>query len=180
MQRRQGGNHIFVWTGLLEYTPSEDELATVLAHEIAHVIAGHTDSDPAIETRKILIRIGAIAAGMAAGIATGGAEAGSVADLVAGMTSSVGEGLFVNPWSQEKELEADQVGLFLMAEAGYNPQHAIDFWLKFQKEANTLGPLQFLSTHPPAKERIEQLRKIFPLAQRRYQQAIRAELYRQK
>ena len=64
------GNHVFVWSGLLNSVSSDDELSVIIAHELSHVLAGHTDPDPNEEVKKILISVGAIAAGVAVSAAT--------------------------------------------------------------------------------------------------------------
>jgi len=59
------GNHVFIWSGMLDWIQSDDELATILGHELAHVLARHTDPDPNEAAKKMLIRVGAIAASIA-------------------------------------------------------------------------------------------------------------------
>jgi metalloendopeptidase OMA1, mitochondrial len=163
------GNHVFVWTGMINATQSEDELAAVLSHEISHVLARHTDPDPQEELRKILVQVGAAAAGMAAAYATRNPSySRTVGDLTSSAAQEIGSGFLVNPYSRDKELEADQIGLFLMADAKYDPQGAVNFWSRAQSDPEFGSSLAFFSTHPPAGDRLEQLKRILPQAEARY------------
>lgn len=161
------GNFVFVWTGLLDFTRSDAELAAVVSHEIGHVLAGHTDSDPLEEAQSIMSgiagRIGASAAGNSLGPAAG----------IAGMVIEEGlKALLVNPGLQQKEYEADQIGLFLMADAGYNPESAISFWTRAAKDPDLSGaPIQALSSHPSSSARLERLERLMPEAEARYRGA---------
>ncbi len=160
------GNHVFIWSGMLDFAPTEQELSTVLAHELAHVLAGHTDPDPNEEFKNIMIQVGAAAVGIALSATTRDPYLGqNIGNLGAAITEQVGSGVLVNPYSQMMELEADQIGLMIMAKARYNPQAAIDFWTKMERDPSASTDLQFFSTHPPAEERLSKLKQALPLAQ---------------
>lgn len=163
------GNHVFVWTGMLDEVKSDDELATVLAHEISHVLARHTDPDPNEELKRLAVGIGAMAAGIAVSAAVKdpywGQQAGR---LTSGLTQQVGHGLAVNPFSRELEYEADQIGLFLMTRAGFDPQGAISFWSRAKNDIDFSNGLTFFSTHPPAEERLSRLTALLPQATGQY------------
>jgi hypothetical protein len=163
------GNHVFIWTGLLDSTKNEAELATILAHEISHVLAGHTDPDPNEEAKKLLIAIGSMAAGIAVSAATHSPSwSQNIGDATSQVTSELGNSLLIYPYSRDKEYEADQIGLFLMADAKYDPQAALDFWERAENDPELAGTMGFLSTHPPAKDRLERLKQLFPQAEARY------------
>ena len=162
------GNHVFIWTGLLDATKNEAELATILAHEIAHVLAGHTEPDPNEEIKKLLINVGAMAAGIAVTYATRGAYAGDLGNLTSSLTEQMANTLLLYPYDRDKELEADQVGLFLMARAHYDPNAAIEFWSRAEADPELSGNLNFLSTHPPAHDRLERLKQLLPEAMAQY------------
>jgi len=151
------GNHIFIWTGMIDATQNEDELAGVLAHEIGHVLLKHTEPSDGDEFREVMIQIGAFAIGTAASIAVGGAGARMAGQIASSATKQVGEGLFVNPYNREKELEADIVGLYLVKKAGYDPQAVINFWRRALNDPAFSASIPFLSTHPPAEERLVKL-----------------------
>ena len=164
------GNHVFVWTGMLESTHSDEELATVLSHEISHILAGHTDPDPNEEVKQLLINIGAIAAGVAVSAATRSPTwSGDLGRLASSATQELGNGFLLYPYSRDRELEADQIGLFIMADAKYNPSAAIDFWTKIPSDPDYREGPSFLSTHPAAEERIKSLRALLPQAMSRFQ-----------
>lgn len=158
------GNYIFVWSGMLQAADNDDELAAVLAHEIGHALAGHTSPTASEETSEIIAGI----AGTAAGTAMSYSGYGGAARLVASLVNESMKALIVNPESQRKELEADQIGLFLLADAGYDPQKAVDFWRRASYDPVLAGDqMTFLSTHPSAGERVENLEKMLPDALRR-------------
>ncbi len=163
------GNHVFVWTGMINTAKSDNELAAVLSHEMSHVLARHTDPDPNEDLRKFMVQLGAIAAGVAASYATrGGMFSRTAGDLASAATKEVGSGILVNPYSRENEFEADRIGFFLMADAKFSPQAAVDFWARAEGDPDFGSSLAFFSTHPPAGERLEELKKLLPQAMARF------------
>ena len=161
------GNHIFVWSGMLDFAKDEGELASILAHEMAHVLAGHTDPDPSEEIKRLLIQVGAMAAGTAASIAIGNAQAGNmVGQLASDSTVQLGSAAVIYPNSRAKELEADRIGIFLMADAGYDPESAVKLWTRAQNDP-AFSSIPFLSTHPGAEERLVQLKSLVADAKKR-------------
>lgn len=160
------GNYIFIWSGIINDVQDDDELAAILAHEIGHVLAGHTSSNPAEEARAMISG--------AAGSATGQVLAATgqnsiVADLAEMAVKLSLEALLVNPDLQQKELEADHIGLFLMADAGFNPQKAVTFWSRMSENPDYAGfPLEFLSSHPSSVSRYTELEALLPQATARY------------
>lgn len=160
------GNYIFVWTAMIDAAKSDEDLATVLAHEIGHVLAGHTAPDPAEEVTQILAGVLGRAAGTA--IYSQG-YAGVAAGITEAIVGEVVKGVALNPSLQSKELEADQVGLFLMADAGYNPEAAVNFWERAESDPDlATGNLVFMSTHPSNVERVQRLKSFLPEAIARY------------
>lgn len=163
------GNHVFVWTGMLDYTSSEAELATVISHEIAHVLARHTDPDPNEEARKLLIQVGAMAAAMAAAGATSSYQASQVVgNLTGAVTQEVASGMLIYPYTRDMELEADSLGMFIMAKAGYDPREALRFWEKAATDPDFSSSVEFLSSHPVASDRLTRLRQQLPEAEKLY------------
>lgn len=163
------GNFVFVWTGMLRTAYTDAELATVLAHELGHVLASHTRATPDEEASQI---IATISGDVASSVVASQGPYGALAQMAGLLVSETVRALAVNPESQRQELEADQVGLFLMADAGFDPQQAISFWIRFnQQHSNSANGLQFFSTHPATDERIQALEALLPAALERYHQA---------
>ncbi len=165
------GNFVFVWTGMLHTAYTDAELATVLAHELGHVLANHTQSTPEEEANQIIANMsGEIASSI---VATQG-QYGALAQVAGILVRETVQALVVNPESQRQELEADQIGIFLMADAGFDPNQAVSFWVRFGgRYGSSIDGPQFLSTHPATDERIEALEELLPAAEERYKQARR-------
>ena len=143
------GGRIMVYSGLIENLDLSDaELATVLSHEIAHALREHTRERVSRAYAQQLVLSGAAAV---TGVSEGAAN---IANMVADVT-------FQLPFSREQESEADQIGLELMARAGYDPRAALTLWNKMAA-AETSSPPKFLSTHPAPKERIRDIEKNLP------------------
>lgn len=161
------GNFIFVWSGLVDAVQSDEELAVVLAHEIGHVLAGHTHSDPSEQVNEIL-------AGSAGEIAqqimvSQGGTAGALAGIGGALAAELIKGFIVYPNKQRLEKEADQLGLYLMAEAGYDPEAAVKFWERMKEDPSFGGsPVEFLSSHPSSEERLAHLKAELPNASARF------------
>ncbi|MCB0323404.1 MAG: M48 family metallopeptidase, partial [Bdellovibrionales bacterium] len=159
------GNHIFIWTGALRSLRDDGELAAVLGHEIAHVLARHVEPQFADDVNRGF-----------GGLGDSGSEGifAPIEEAIAGIGNSSGstaavKGVVVTPYSQELELEADHIGMFLMAEAGYNPELALNFWRRSAAEAEESSA--FLSTHPNSRSRLLALQALLPRAVHRYQQS---------
>ncbi|KAJ2609303.1 metalloendopeptidase [Coemansia sp. RSA 1804] len=149
------GGKIFVFSGLLPIAESDDGLATVLAHEIAHQYARH----PAEQmSRQTLLTVLLIAASLFVDP--------SALDL-GRITSTL---LLELPNSRACESEADRLGLMFMAAACYDPRQAVGFWERMLAEEQraksssfpTASPPQFLSTHPSSRSRIDNIRTWLP------------------
>jgi predicted Zn-dependent protease len=148
------GGKMAVYTGLIEKVrPTDDELAAVMGHEIAHALREHGRErvSQQIATQTV-VGLGAILLG----VGQTGADLG-------GMVAQVTVGL---PHSRGQEQEADRIGVELAARAGYDPRAAITLWEKMAK-AGGGAPPEILSTHPAPATRIEDLKvysaKVLPL-----------------
>ena len=157
------GGKVFVYTGLFKYVANDAELAAVLGHEVTHALKSHGVKGSArSQTAGLLgqaLKIGMDAAGVNA----------STIQLVNTVYGKGAEYGYIKPHSRENELEADSNGLMLMARAGYNPKSALTFWGKFGKKGQQL--LAYLSTHPAAESRIENLENLLPKAMEIYKKS---------
>lgn len=150
------GGKVGVFSGLFPITQNDAGLATVVAHEVAHVVARHGAE------RMSQGALGNVVLGVLGG------QSETTQQVVA---QAYGVGVLL-PFSRKQELEADRLGLMYMARAGYNPQEAIDFWKRFAANSGG-GTPEFLSTHPMSDTRIAQLQSLLPEAMAVYQQARR-------
>jgi len=156
------GNKIGVYTGLLKYAKNQDQLASVMGHEVAHVIAKHgnerVSSQMATETGL----------GIAAAV-LGSTQNENSAMILAGLGLGVQFGITL-PFSRKHESEADLIGLDLMAKAGFNPEESVTLWQNMAQAGSS--PPEFLSTHPSGDTRIKQLKERIPQANISYQNAV--------
>ena len=154
------GGKIAVYTGLLEkLKPTDDELAAVMGHEMAHALREHGREKA---TQAMGVNMAAI------GGALIGAYYGIDPSLSRNVLGSVGDLAFMRPNSREMESEADRIGVELAARAGYDPHAASSLWEKMDQVSGSQPP-QWLSTHPSHEARINDLQayaqKVFPLYQ---------------
>lgn len=158
------GNYIFIWTGMLKRVADDNELATVLAHELSHVLAGHTMPTPTEEFSEMF---GQVTGQITSEIVSAQGPYGPLASIAGALTQAIIEAAIVNPEQQRKELEADQIGLFLMSKAGYDPDRAIEFWSRMSNDGSgDFGLIQFISTHPSSSERLTRLNELLPEARK--------------
>ena len=153
------GGKIAVYTGIIEKLQiTDDELAAVMGHEIAHALREHGRERA---SQQIAAGAGATLLGAAADIFFGTGQLGTQA---AGLGSQVG---ILLPYSRLHETEADRMGVELAARAGYDPRAAIALWQKMGKLSGGGAPPVLLSTHPSNEGRIKDLtefsQKVLPL-----------------
>ena len=138
---------IGVTTGMLSLVQNDDQLAAVIGHEIAHVVARHAQE-----------RYSQTAASSLA-VQAGQGLVGSDYAQIAGMVGSAGAQFGVLlPFSRNHELEADRLGVDYLAAAGYRPSESIALWQLMGQQRQNSVP-QFASTHLSDSTRIEQLRE---------------------
>jgi predicted Zn-dependent protease len=152
------GGHVGVFEGMMRLIGgSDDELAAVVGHEVAHVARRHS-AQRLGSAQLSKVGIGVIATALELGGYADSQTAGTL--LGAGAEYGI-----MRPFSRGQELEADRVGLEYMARAGYDPAAAIRFWRKMQAQGGGKVPA-FLSTHPADAERIARLEELVPAARR--------------
>jgi len=151
------GGKIVVYTGILPITKTEDGLATVMGHEVAHALLNHGQQRV---SAGVLQQIGAVGVSI---VTSGQSEKNQALLMTAyGAGSSL---LGTLPFSRKHESEADHYGLILMAIAGYNPEASVPFWERMAAKGSSVP--EFLSTHPSDKTRINQLKKSIPEAKKK-------------
>jgi predicted Zn-dependent protease len=148
------GGHIFVTRGLISATKSEDALAAVIAHEIAHIQLQH--SIKAIKTSRITQAI--IVTGASAVGAVTGKDIDHLTDVFNESVGEIFQTVVNNGYSQTQEFEADNTALSLLASAGYNPSCLIDM-LNELKAAQSNSSGGFSRTHPTPAQRIANAEK---------------------
>lgn len=157
------GYKIGVYTGLLKYAQNQDQLAAVMGHEVAHVIAKHGNERVSNQM--------ATEAGMSIATAVlGGTQDENSALILAGLGLGAQYGIIL-PFSRGHESEADLIGLDLMAKAGFDPAESVTLWQNMSQAG--ASPPEFMSTHPSSDTRIKQLQERIPNANIAYQAAIK-------
>ncbi len=153
-------NHVFVLTGLFRYVQDEDELAAVLGHELAHNLARHV-GEKLSESMVITLL---------APITFIFDPSGILAIFLTNAITLLRE----LPHSREQEKEADQIGVFLAAEACYDPRAAKRVFAAMKDDADAkrgtnATPPEFLSTHPSHEHRLSSFDKYMPDAMKTFQ-----------
>lgn len=156
------GGKVAFYTGILPYCKDENGIAVVMGHEIAHAIAEHGNERL---SQALIQQMGGQALSVA--LANEPAQTQALYMQAYGIGSNVGVML---PFSRKHESEADELGLYFMAMAGYDPQKAPDFWIRMS-EAGGQKPAEFLSTHPADKTRADHLKQVMPKAMVFYDQS---------
>lgn len=161
------GGKVAVYTGILPVAQTDAGLATVMAHEVAHVAARH--GGERVST-GVIAQLGAVGIGAAMG--------GSDPFVYQAVMQAYGLGANVGvllPFGRSQESEADRIGLIYMAKAGYDPSEAVGFWERMEAASEgQSSPPEFLSTHPGYQTRISNLKKWLPEAMTYYNSSAKA------
>lgn len=153
------GGKVVVYTGLLPVTQSEEGLAVVMGHEIAHAIARHGNERM---SEGLLVNFGGLVLQEAL------KNKKQETQLLFLALYMVGSNLALSlPNSRMQESEADKLGLIFASMAGYNPDAAIPFWQRMSALNKTKTP-EFLSTHPSDETRIRKLTALIPEIKEKY------------
>jgi len=155
------GGKIVVYEGLLPITQTENALAIVLGHEIAHAVAKHSAERL---SQQMKAQYGAQALSVLTGVAGMSSATQTIANQVYGLGAQYGVML---PYSRKNESEADYMGLIFAAMAGYDPSVAVDFWQRMS-QAGSSKKSEFFSDHPSDATRIAQIKERLPEALKYY------------
>lgn len=156
------GGKVGVYTGLLKVAKNQHQLAAVIGHEIGHVMAGHANERL---SRSQMVQTGLVLTDAASRAANVRFQQELMAGL--GLGSQVG---LMLPFSREHETEADIIGLDLMAQAGFQPEQAVDLWRNMSAASGGQSSPQLLSSHPVPENRIRTLQQRMPGAMATFQQ----------
>ncbi|RXJ88176.1 M48 family metallopeptidase [Arcobacter sp. CECT 8985] len=144
------GGKVVVYTGILKFAKNDDQLATVISHEIAHALARHG-------AERISTNLLAQGVQVAGNIAIGSQapQYTQAFNIAFGLGSQYGVLL---PYGRMQESEADEIGIHLMYKAGFNIHEALKFWQNMSKDKNE--GYEFFSTHPNSKTRIKNIKRV--------------------
>ena len=154
------GGKVGIFTGILKYTRDEAGMATVISHEVAHALARHAGE-------RLSQSMLAQAGGLGLGVALGGMGGVAGSAIMQGYSLGTQLGILL-PYSRAQETEADNIGLILMAKAGYDPARALDFWWRMMKADKGTKMPEFMSTHPNDASRLKELEAFLPEARKYY------------
>ena len=143
------GNKIGVYEGLMKYAVNQHQVAAVIGHELAHVLAQHSNERV---SEQLAAQAGLSIAAIALGKSSTSDDTNAM--ILAGLGLGVQYGVIL-PFSRTHESEADLIGLDLMASAGFDPRESVKLWQNMAK-AGSQSP-EFLSTHPSSSTRIKDL-----------------------
>lgn len=153
------GGKITFYTGIIRQLDlTDDEIAAIMGHEIAHALREHgREKVSEAMGQQLVVKL-----------AAAGSNQPEQNEYLANQVAQV---LFTLPNSREKETEADKIGLELMARAGYDPRAAVNVWRKMSAAARGRTPPEFLSTHPSHSTRINELSALQPVVRPLYEAA---------
>ncbi len=161
------GGKTAVYSGLLKVTQDEDSLAMVMGHEITHAVAEHGAERMAQQVGFTgLLGLADLALGSSKNIDPKSKE------LIMTGLGVGGQVAVLLPFSRTHESEADELGLYFAADAGYDPHASIGLWQRMSQLGGDKPP-EFLSTHPSDGHRIERLQKEMKQAEKYYRRAQR-------
>ncbi len=146
------GGKIVFYTGILPIAQNETGIAAIMGHEVAHALANHGQQ----RMSAAYIQQGLAVAG---NIAIKDDQTRGIFNQSYGIGSNV---LGMLPFSRSHETQADEIGLTLMAVAGYNPDEAAELWKRMKANSGGQAPPEFLSTHPSNDTRISNLQSWAP------------------
>lgn len=148
------GGKIVVYTGILPIAKNETGVAAIIGHEVAHALENHGQQRM---SAGMMQQIGAVGLN----VALQDDKNIGLFNQAYGVGSNV---LGMLPFSRKHETEADEVGIILMAIAGYNPDEAAELWKRMSAQSGGQAPPEFLSTHPSNDTRIANLTRLAPKA----------------
>ena len=155
------GGYSAVYTGLIPIAENEDGLAVVMGHEIAHALAHHGAERMAQQNMQRIV-------GAGVSLGAGGMDYGAQR-AVMGVFGGISQYGYALPFSRKHESEADEIGLWILAKACYDPREAPRLWERMGASAGATPP-EFQSTHPAPETRVADFQRWMPKAIEIYNQ----------
>ncbi len=156
------GGKVAFYSGILPICQGENGVAVVMGHEVAHAYARHGASRV---STNVISQV-SLEVAMAALGGDGASETAKLTMAALGVGYQLGVQL---PFSRGDESAADEIGLMVMAEAGYDPREAVRFWTRMSEASGGQAPPEFMSTHPGHETRVSQLQELMPRAMEIYE-----------
>jgi len=152
------GGKVAFYEGIMPICRDKNGVAVVMGHEIAHAIAQHSNERMG---QQMITQLGGLS--LAVAMSQKPKATQNLAMTAFGLGTQLA---YVLPYSRKHESEADEMGLYFMAMAGYDVSEAPEFWKRMAANAKGQAPPEFLSTHPSHNTRISHLNKIIPKAEK--------------
>ena len=154
------GGKVAFYTGIMPVCKDATGIAVVMGHEVSHALAGHGNE-----------RISQAMIAQGLGAATGSAIKSDKLQQIFQVAYPIGAQGVLLKYGRNQELEADKMGLYLMAMAGYDPRQAKPFWQRMEAQSSGSRQPEFLSTHPNPETRMADIDKNLPTALEYYKAA---------
>ncbi|MFP4179939.1 MAG: M48 family metalloprotease [Spirochaetaceae bacterium] len=148
------GGHVFITRRMIELARNEDELAAVLAHEIAHIQERH--GLKSIRTSRVTSAL--TSAAITGAYVAGSKEVAELTDIFSDSIDDVTQTLFTAGYSRSSEKEADTAAVEILRKAGYSPRALLTFLEQMEADWESDGP-GFMQTHPSPSDRMEDVKK---------------------
>ncbi|MBS3769777.1 MAG: M48 family metallopeptidase [Bacteroidales bacterium] len=155
------GGKIAFYEGIMPICKDDNGVAVVMAHEIAHAVARHGNERM---SQQLTVQLGGMV--LSEALKEEEEKTRQLAMAAFGVGSQLG---ILLPYSRTHEREADELGLYFMAMANYDPRGAPEFWKRMQAEGGS-GPPEFLSTHPNPENRIQNMEEHMQEALKYYEE----------
>jgi predicted Zn-dependent protease len=144
------GGKIAVYSGMLEVTKNKDGLAAVMGHEIAHAVAKHSAERA---SRGVVLNVGTRLVDIVSGGKISNVNRVVGMDTV-GLIQQIG---IMNPFNRKQESEADYLGMIFSSLSGYDIRETVKIWERMKEINKGKEPMEFMSTHPSSKNRINKI-----------------------
>ncbi len=154
------GGKVAFYSGIMPVCKDDNGVAVVMGHEVSHALAGHGNE-----------RISQAMLAQYGGNLLGGSMSNSQWSSIFERLYPLGAQVGLMAYGRKQESEADEMGLYLMAMAGYDPRNATSFWQRMEASSTGSRPPEFLSTHPNPANRIADLNADMPKALQYYRTA---------